>query len=346
MRIDRNNYEEYFSLYLDKELGEADRHMVEAFLVQNPDLREEMDLLSQFRLDPETTLVFPDKSLLLRNGELSTEEVLLYLDGELDVTMTIKAEKAIQNNEALRSEFELLKKTRLQPESIPFPDRTLLYRQEEPVRIISVYWRRIAAALIFLLLAGTILVILNNKKANNNIPEIAGNKEKDPVTSPVTIPQEQISTDPETTVPAIAEIEDKTSGEQPSVAMAKTQEPVKNEVAQRKEETSLTDHLPEPKESQRAIAFADPVQTKSSDQEYDFTKNSVTSLSPQPSNLRAAAYTEEDYPADEQEPAGGKKNKLRGLFRKVTRTLEKRTNIEATDEDGRLLVAGLAIKLK
>jgi hypothetical protein len=163
------------------------------------------------------------------------------------------------------------------------------------------------------------------------------------VTSPVTTPQEQTSRQPETAVPAIAEIENKSRGEQ---AVAKTQQPVKNEVAQTKEEPSLTNHLPGPEESQRAIAFADPVQTKSSDPEYDFTKNSVTSLSPQPSNLRTASYTEEDYSADEQEPAGGKKNKLRGLFRKVTRTLEKRTNIEATDEDGRLLVAGLAIKLK
>jgi hypothetical protein len=41
----------------------------------------------------------------------------------------------------------------------------------------------------------------------------------------------------------------------------------------------------------------------------------------------------------------GKKNKFRGLFRKVTRTFEKRTNIKATDDEDRLLVAGLAIKL-
>jgi hypothetical protein len=42
----------------------------------------------------------------------------------------------------------------------------------------------------------------------------------------------------------------------------------------------------------------------------------------------------------------GKKNKLRGFFRKVTRTFEKRTNIKATDEDDdHLLIAGLAIKL-
>jgi hypothetical protein len=43
---------------------------------------------------------------------------------------------------------------------------------------------------------------------------------------------------------------------------------------------------------------------------------------------------------------GGKRNGLRGLLRKVTRTFEKNTNISATDDDDRLLVGGLAIKLK
>jgi hypothetical protein len=42
-----------------------------------------------------------------------------------------------------------------------------------------------------------------------------------------------------------------------------------------------------------------------------------------------------------------KKNKHRGFFRKLARTFEKRTNIKATDgeNDDRLLIAGLAIKL-
>jgi hypothetical protein len=36
---------------------------------------------------------------------------------------------------------------------------------------------------------------------------------------------------------------------------------------------------------------------------------------------------------------------LRGFLRKVTRNIEKRTNIKATDDDDRLLIAGLAIKM-
>ena len=59
-------------------------------------------------------------------------------------------------------------------------------------------------------------------------------------------------------------------------------------------------------------------------------------------NVVTAASVESIDPND-AEP--GKKNKLRGFFRKVTRTFEKATNIKATDDEDRLLLGGLAIKL-
>lgn len=57
----------------------------------------------------------------------------------------------------------------------------------------------------------------------------------------------------------------------------------------------------------------------------------------------AAASKESDDPIDAEQP--GRKNKLRGIFRKITRTFEKNTNIKATDDEDRLLLGGLAIKL-
>ena len=64
----------------------------------------------------------------------------------------------------------------------------------------------------------------------------------------------------------------------------------------------------------------------------------VTTKASQPSDIVNASYTELEQP-------DGKKNKSRGFFRKIARTFEKRTDIDATDNN-RLLVAGLAIKLK
>ena len=70
-------------------------------------------------------------------------------------------------------------------------------------------------------------------------------------------------------------------------------------------------------------------------------RDDVTNKTPLPSNIRQASFKDDAIFNQDD-----KKNKLRGFFRKITRTLEKRTDIDATDEDGKLLVAGLAIKLK
>lgn len=66
-----------------------------------------------------------------------------------------------------------------------------------------------------------------------------------------------------------------------------------------------------------------------------------------PDNNQPLDYVKTAALPDDQIDAGqpGKKNKLRGFFRKVTRTLEKRTNIKTTDDEDRLLLAGFAVKL-
>ena len=56
--INRHNYEEYFILYMDNELGSEERRMVEAFVQQHPDLKEELDNLLQYKLAPDTDIVF------------------------------------------------------------------------------------------------------------------------------------------------------------------------------------------------------------------------------------------------------------------------------------------------
>jgi len=74
------------------------------------------------------------------------------------------------------------------------------------------------------------------------------------------------------------------------------------------------------------------------------TNNQLTPLPKDPVTTHPASplYASEDV-ADLNQSE--KKGKLRGFFRKVTRTFEKRTNIDPADDD-KLLVGGLAFKLK
>ena len=63
MNIDRNNYEEFFLLYVDNELSAADRKAVELFVQHNADLKAELDMLQQTVFNADD-VVFEHKTSL------------------------------------------------------------------------------------------------------------------------------------------------------------------------------------------------------------------------------------------------------------------------------------------
>jgi hypothetical protein len=65
MTINRNNYEEYFLLYVDRELGRDEQVMVEDYVRLNPDLEREFNLLKQTTAIPPV-MVFEGKEALLK----------------------------------------------------------------------------------------------------------------------------------------------------------------------------------------------------------------------------------------------------------------------------------------
>src|SRR6476469_8353491 len=89
MKLNRNNYEEYFILYMDNELDSECRREVEAFVKQNPDLAADLELLMQSKLSPDDAISFTDKGSLMRFDSsaisLSNYEEWLtsYIDNEL-----------------------------------------------------------------------------------------------------------------------------------------------------------------------------------------------------------------------------------------------------------------------
>lgn len=90
MLINRHNYEEFFILYMDNELDPAARRMVEDFVQLHPDLKEELDILLQYKLVPDGHIVFDGKEELMKeNGQpqisITNQEewFSLYIDDEL-----------------------------------------------------------------------------------------------------------------------------------------------------------------------------------------------------------------------------------------------------------------------
>ena len=154
ININRHNYEEFFLLYVDRELSATERVAVEQFVQENPDLQHELEALQQTFLTEDMRLEMPDKSALYKdeasgiNLQNHTTYFLMYVDEELSTTEKQAVETFVLQNPSLQESFMQLKQTKLPIEQIPFPDKTLLYRSEEREKKPVVYmrWWRMAAA--------------------------------------------------------------------------------------------------------------------------------------------------------------------------------------------------------
>ncbi len=359
MNINRHNYEEFFILYLDNELDAAGRKAVETFAAEHPDLKEELELLQQYRLEPDASIVYPGKEELLKGeqgGAITLQNyeefLLLYTDHELNDQDRQAVEKFAGENAAVKKELELLLQTRLEPEQISFPDKNSLYKSEEKVRVLPVRWWRAAAA-VLLLGAGITAVLLNKKESPvpddavavqpaGQLPSDTIRAQKNPAAAedPVTRYENAFAlNDNEPVQPAVRSPRKDNSVQTAGKVTADPQPELAQNENPKTNNLSVPVSNPNIKEEKQESALArlelSPEKTKQPDKN-SLTNPVVTNPDPSPSDIMTASFKEDN---------GQKKNKLRGFFRKVTRTFEKRTNIDPTDEDNRLLVGGLAIKL-
>lgn len=189
MTINRNNYEQYFLLWVDGELSPEEMVAVERFIAEHPDLAEELALLQDTKLVPEEQIVYSGKEQLLKH---STNEItfanyeswfLLFIDNELSLADRQKVELFVLQHPNLQAEFQLLVQTKLAPEEWVFKNKELLYRKEEQKRpVVYMRWMRYASAAAVIGLIATIWMIAPNNQLKTTIeingtqPEMVGNK--------------------------------------------------------------------------------------------------------------------------------------------------------------------------
>lgn len=379
--INRNNYEEFFILHLDNELNAEQQQALQLFLQQNPDLQAELDLLSGTKLSVDETVVFPDKALLFagsllqqtEEGQVSAQdsEIIMYLDAELTEKDKKAFEQKLAGNTILQQQVALFAKTKLQASAAEvFPDKTLLYKEEENRRrIVPMYWLRMGVAAAVLLTLGVGgFNWLNNpvKEVNNGLAsheqQPAGTKEGvTPVTSdPVkdtpanneqglavnesennqdvnTVHYTTGSTTQKTVNPG------KTPGNDFQTAVVKTNG---NDVVK----TTETNNLPSVLNNPNYSAVNETVANTAVDVKPIDNNNGKNGMiiPPVKNNNQVAFASNSQHVFDEvvevEEPEN-KKNKLRGFLRKVTRNFQKQTSIDMTNGDDQLLVAGFALKM-
>lgn len=64
--INTANYEPYFLLYVDDELTEEQKALVEGFIAKHPDKKAALDLLLRVKVQPDEEIIFKNKSVLYR----------------------------------------------------------------------------------------------------------------------------------------------------------------------------------------------------------------------------------------------------------------------------------------
>lgn len=354
--INRNNYEEYFLLYTDDELSPAEKRAVEEFVEQHPDLKVELEMLQQSVL-PSEPVIFYDKEVLLKTSssiinELNYEEYfVLYADDELNNEQKDCVEQFVYQHPSFKAEFELIQRARLQPDSqVVYPDKASLYRTEnEGEKVVAIRWWRIAVAAVFIVfLSGLGWYMLSNDQSA-------------PPTATVTSPKGPVQVVPDDAPTKKDEIA-QSNAVRPSASSEKTssidkQVRSKNPIAKKKvEQLLLTAPQKEDKIGEgRNIQVASAVTNEKGrvDVEKMETRSSVAMserkeiIDEQVGVSDANPYVITASSDDEIEILNttiSKKNKLRGLLRKVSRVVEKTTNIEG---DGRgVRFANLEIALK
>ncbi len=388
MNINRHNYEEFFILYMDNELNSEDRRMVELFVQQHPDLKEELDLLLHYKLEPDTSISFAGKEELMKvNGATPVtltnyeEWFVLYIDNELSADRRKEVEAFIKDNPAVKEEFRSLERSKLQPETIVFANKESLYRREEKVRVVPFRFWRVAAAILIIALGITTVVVLNRKptlvtKNGNGVADV--NPGKNNTINPVVKEEQPVRS----TNPAVTDNSTDKSVNSKSNVLVKTNEVIQPEkqnvqkiIKQQDKNMAVTNNKPvitnkpvnQPLPEKKEQVIVDvtnkpnnnlpvPVNNPNVIKNNDVPKNSVaTNNTPKESNKTQEPVLTDPVvtkviPASynstgEQLEEGSNNKKSRGLFRKIARTFDKRTNMSDGD-DNRLLVAGLSFKLK
>ncbi len=355
MTINRNNYEEFFLLYVDNELSAAGRVSVEAFVHENPDLEKELHMLQQSVIKPEKNILFEHKDMLMSkaggncpiNNTNYEEFFLLYVDGELNAEDGKAVEAFASLHPHLMEELMLLQQARLDPaDTISFEDKSSLYRHERDKKI---FWLpRVSVAAALLLLLGGYLVFRDT--AVHTSPDAGPKdyaKKEQPAVTPA--PVDPLYQKPElkkqekeaTALKLTPKYNRKTNGDKKAL--------VKSAPEKRPDNRLPAPRLPEPNVSTNDLALKPvaPVPVIKKDEPVQDVAAGKPEENP---FITDAALKEQPADADNEINiaafSSSRKNKMRGLFRKVSRVFEKSSNRDDGGNQRDVLIGNFQIALK
>lgn len=160
MKINKDNYENWFLDYHEGSLTDEQKAEVIEFLDENPAFKEEFENFEMIMLDSnEANETFPSKGALKKNiitHENVGEYLISKIEGRLTSREQILLEDFLRMHPGLRREEELFSLTKILPDtSIIFEDKKLLKKPipvSEGRRRVAFYFSVAAAACILILI--------------------------------------------------------------------------------------------------------------------------------------------------------------------------------------------------
>lgn len=133
MQIDRSNYEIWLIDWLDGNLNDLQIEQLQLFLKENPDIEEESEELTIFRLN-SSEASFPHKNKLRKTIADLTESNLeylsiAYLEDDLSAEEQTELLETIKRNREKKVIFESIQRTRLIPYKISFRHKNRLLKR-------------------------------------------------------------------------------------------------------------------------------------------------------------------------------------------------------------------------
>ncbi len=372
MILNRNNYEEFFLLYIDNELSAAERNAVELFVQDNADLKAELNTLQQTVYKADAAVYENKKELLKDEFAVLQQNLLFYIDDELNAADKITVEKLLKADSSAGKELALLQKTKLLPDTaIVFANKKSLYRKEGG-KVIGLPWRRIAAAAILLGFGvwTTVTFINTDKKdgatvaTKSNAAPATKKQNTDTVTPTIPAPQKNVEDINTAATIKEAATDKKTPDSNQQQNNQPQNLPLQNNtaIAVKEKNKKSANNLPKPdyekiNKEESNESYASNVKPKDNttdkinsgnkvtvDVANDYSKTetvngyalntSLTESDAGENNDNKILYMDED---------NVKKSKLGGFFRKVKRMVDRNTSIKTGNS---IKVAGFDIAIK
>jgi hypothetical protein len=157
MKPDRSNYEIWFIDWLDGNLDSHQVELLDLFLNDNPDLKEEFKELEHVIIEHPAGQFQNKASLMKSPADISDSQFeylcIAYLENDLSSEQRTELMEIVEEDENKKKSFGLIQKTRISPVSLTYNRKSHLLRRTPVQKVIrlSVIGLSAAAAVIFML---------------------------------------------------------------------------------------------------------------------------------------------------------------------------------------------------